>query len=1177
MAAEVPGHQGGLCNELGHVKLNVRQADGTTVPRYLPLEVALAMAFPLLFPFGLPLIPAKTLRKKARLLLAAHPYYRSGRLQCHMVLFLYHVIQDYSLAFKRTKLTLQPLRVPVGTNRQIDDTPLYQDPASPAYWSARQSEVRAMCNQYGDPDIMLTLTFVNKWPEVLAVESSLKETLGSSLDVRFAPIEAMMIWKDRFLDIKDSDFQSLAILLGFPGISHYTWRLEFQTRGAPHVHALLWLSQPLSLASLPKHMFASTPCDSFPWLRGCTLARCQRGDPTRGCRYGFPKPPCSSVHVDDDGALMLPRSAADCRVVDYSPALLMKWHGHAHMHVLKTTEHPHCSANALFYVVKYNFKQEPSLRVDLHCPDTDQTLFHARIISSEEAAARIFSFQFHGSSSTFTYLSLNRPENRCAAFVSGVQIQVPCVDKYFLRPAELDRLDILSFFSLYDISADPETNAQRSSYLPPHMFAQFRRTRPPNTLTSDWEDQNLHELTYIQSGNLFPATDLPHAQALTCKLRREPKIVIPPKYGLATHAENFAYAFLLTRGCWRSDDELRAQQPTWLAALAFHGLEPPDLPGAYSYSCHLFEYMLMSMRYSSYELASMLSRLPADITTFVQQLQQTSTPDLHRCLSDMHGYLLSGEPPPAAVHLNSPEERAIARDHISCDFTEQERAKAQEMLDMNIPRLVPDQLSVFQYVRSHLSSNSSFSLFVSGKAGTGKSFLIACLQNLFMTQNVPFVSAASTGIAATLIHGRTVHSTFGLFTNSANETICSLNIANPRGLALSLCRIIIIDEVTMISRSVLNALDNGLRRLAGQSRRGDPSLPFGGQSLLLFGDLAQVPAVVRARDDFAESAEQFFESSPFANFTRFNLTRVMRRDTGQEPFMALLDELRSARDRLSPSANALLQDRFIAGPTDKIVDTIDEFVGQDDPSGMVITFTNRQANYYNDLILAKRNQPTVTLHAKFFVRHVPCFRYPDSHTDESRPSASNGIFTTVLASEQEIRLFRGAFKRRQFNTIIPFTLTVAPGARVMLLQNLDLQLGLINGARGTVLAYHEELDALEVRFDCLPAPSQPTLVVRTQSVEYPLARGAHIFMYQFPLKLSWAVTSHKSQGQTLSKVAIDISAPAFAHGSFYVALSRVRRLDSLLLFGLESFPPEGPSFHVNTFIQQQDLQAGLNE
>ena len=541
----------------------------------------------------------------------------------------------------------------------------------------------------------------------------------------------------------------------------------------------------------------------------------------------------------------------------------------------------------------------------------------------------------------------------------------------------------------------------------------------------------------------------------------------------------------------------------------------------------------------------------------------------------MRTHLLSHAEPTSPVQLNSPAEAALARDYIKCDFTADEIAEARTFLDAKVPMLVPDQLSVFRYVQDHLNSNTSFAVFVSGKAGTGKSFLIACLQNLFVTSNAPFVTAASTGIAATLIHGRTVHATFGLFTTPANETLCSLNISNPRGLALSLCRLIIIDEITMISRSVLNALDNGLRRLAGQSSRGDPTLPFGGQSLLLFGDLAQVPAVVRARDDYCESAEQFFESLPYSSFTRFNLTRVMRQDPGQHAFMTLLDELRSAHDMLSPHSLSLLRTLFIPGPMDQVVDTIDQFVGGDDPSRMVITFTNAQASYYNDLILAKRHIQTVTVTAKFYVRRVPCFRAAGLTPDDSLAANTNPLFDTVLATEHEIRLFRGAFKRRQFNTIIPFTLTVGPGARVMLLQNLDLNLGLINGSRGTVVAYHPHVDALEVTFDALP--DRPIIVPRTQSVEYPLARGSHIFMYQFPLKLSWAVTAHKAQGQTLSKVAIDISTPAFAHGSFYVALSRVRSLDSLRLFGLESFPPNGPSFHVNTFIQQQDLVPGLNE
>lgn len=73
------------------------------------------------------------------------------------------------------------------------------------------------------------------------------------------------------------------------------------------------------------------------------------------------------------------------------------------------------------------------------------------------------------------------------------------------------------------------------------------------------------------------------------------------------------------------------------------------------------------------------------------------------------------------------------------------------------------------------------------------------------------------------------------------------------------------------------------------------------------------------------------------------------------------------------------------------------------------------------------------------------------------------------------------------------------------------------------------------------------------------------------------MTAHKSQGQSLERVAIDISESAFAHGALYVALSRVRSVSSLLLFGLETFPDDGPLFHRNPFIQEQEDEAAIND
>ena len=872
----------------------------------------------------------------------------------------------------------------------------------------------------------------------------------------------------------------------------------------------------------------------------------------------------------------MPRGSSDKWVVEYSPALLFKWHGHAHLHILRTAEHSDCSPNAIFYVTKYNFKNEPSLRVDVRQEDTYATLFNARVVSSEEAVARIFSFDFHGSSSTFEYLSVQPPESRSAPLIDGRQVQVPDVEKYFLRPSSLDRLTILSFFSLYDISADKDTNEDRQRHLPDDALACLHRTRPPLTLTSpDWEDTNLNDLNYLRSAPMLPAPNLPAARALNCRLRNEPRIVILPKLGLSTNSETLAYAFLLLHGCWRSDSEMQAGQDSWAAALRYHGLSPPDVPDIFTYSCRLFQYMLTSLRYSPTDLAAAFTRLPADITPFMTTLRDTCGPHLRAILDQVAELLTSQQPIPSHVPLDGPLRSEDARHYITCDFSPAVVDDARTLLRQLRGTLSSDQAYVFQKVEDALNANFIFTFFISGKAGTGKSFLITCLKSLFTSRSIPFVAAASTGIASTLIGGRTVHSTFGLFTTSDDQTLCSLDVSRPRGFAISQAQVLIIDEVTMISRSVMNALDTGLRRLAGQSNRGDPSLPFGGKSVLLLGDLAQVPAVVRTHDDFSESAEQFFASSPYNSFTRYSLNQVMRQHPDELAFLALLDDVRNTSQALSTESLALLRSRFLPGDLACTVDAIDAFVGHDDPGGMVITFTNARADYYNRLILDRRGAAPITFAAHFYVRHANSFLH--DLRDDRPPPREPHFLATALATDAEIRLFVGAFKRRQFNTIVPFSLTLAVGARVMLLQNLDIQLGLINGARGTVTAYDLALDAILVHFDCQSADAPPTVITRTETVHYPLARGDTIFMFQFPLKTCWAVTAHKSQGQSLQRVAIDISDHAFAHGSLYVALSRVRFLQSILLFGLDDFPVDGPSFHVNPYIRLQEHLPAIND
>ena len=352
--------------------------------------------------------------------------------------------------------------------------------------------------------------------------------------------------------------------------------------------------------------------------------------------------------------------------------------------------------------------------------------------------------------------------------------------------------------------------------------------------------------------------------------------------------------------------------------------------------------------------------------------------------------------------------------------------------------------------------------------------------------------------------------------------------------------------------------------------------------ILLFGDLAQVPAVTRAPDDYIELIGQFHQSSVYSSFIKWELRTIMRQSPEEIEFINLLDEIRNYRDnqKLSENTMNILHQKFVPGKVDQIIDIIDDFVGGDDPNRMVITFTNNSTKIYNDLITTKRSRASNSvihvLDAKFFVKETNAFlarEHERYQTAIQRQSAMNNL---RYATIEEIKLFCGAMKKRIINSIIPFHLKVIPNGRVMLLLNIDVPSKLINGTRGTVVSYNPNLEMIEVKFDHQKHNENPIIIQRRKSVELQLTNGKMIYMYQFPLKAAWSVTAHKSQGQTLNRVAINIGEEAFAHGSFYVALSRVRSLEGIMLYGLEKWPENGPKFHVNHFIKAEQNENTEN-
>lgn len=173
--------------------------------------------------------------------------------------------------------------------------------------------------------------------------------------------------------------------------------------------------------------------------------------------------------------------------------------------------------------------------------------------------------------------------------------------------------------------------------------------------------------------------------------------------------------------------------------------------------------------------------------------------------------------------------------------------------------------------------------------------------------------------------------------------------------------------------------------------------------------------------------------------------------------------------------------------------------------------------------------------------------------------------------EIDYKLYNAFLSRRESQSLVPFCFHFCIGARVILLKNIDTTNGLVNGRRGEIkeIIFNDKThlpEILVVHFDQISIFPEIDYDITFMKVDtFRKNNGSSFSFYQFPLKLCFAVTSHKCQGQTLDKVAICIDEPAFAHGSFYVAMSRVRNLEDIIFFG-KQFPKDGPILHTNNFI-----------
>lgn len=397
-----------------------------------------------------------------------------------------------------------------------------------------------------------------------------------------------------------------------------------------------------------------------------------------------------------------------------------------------------------------------------------------------------------------------------------------------------------------------------------------------------------------------------------------------------------------------------------------------------------------------------------------------------------------------------------------------------------------------EYQRIHaLLDQGCPMVFVSGKAGTGKTTLVHYLREK-LDKNI--VVVAPTGVAALNVKGATIHSFFRLPPRMiADEDI--KEVRNRR--VYEKIDILIIDEISMVRADLLDAMDSFLRLNGPVSHK-----PFGGVQVLFVGDLFQLPPVVNRKEEAILDARQY--ETPFffsaqvlqgCSFVPVELSKIFRQTDAR--FTDVLNRVRAAEDLESvvPYLN-----QNCCGPSN------------DHPSLITLTCTNAAADQINQ---SKLDELPGEL--KMF------------------PGEVSGKFAV-----QEEKLPS------------PLRLQLKPGAQVMFTKN-DEQKRWVNGTIGRVTGFEDDVIRVELLSD-QPGAVQDVRRVKWESFHYeydpagdkikPVVMGEYV---QFPLMLAWAVTIHKSQGKTLEKVRVDLGGGAFAPGQVYVALSRCRSLKDIRL------------------------------
>ena len=422
-----------------------------------------------------------------------------------------------------------------------------------------------------------------------------------------------------------------------------------------------------------------------------------------------------------------------------------------------------------------------------------------------------------------------------------------------------------------------------------------------------------------------------------------------------------------------------------------------------------------------------------------------------------------------------------------------EKAQPQQVQTLVLPKnfeISPEMQSAINAV------SKGKSIFITGRAGTGKSTLLTYLREEVLKDN--FVVVAPTGVAAINVGGSTIHKFFGFLPDITFQHIDSTEYHPRSQKIMKNLKTLIIDEISMVRADLLDCVDKALRKYGPK-----PTKPFGGVQVIFVGDLFQLsPIVTESEKEFLYSHYDtpfFFSSHGYQSIQMHKvvLQKVYRQS--EIDFLEILNGIRV--NQTTPAILDLLNTRVLP-----------DFEPSKDTFFITLVATNAMANTINQRELEKLKG--------------------DAHKSQAH--------------------ITGALSKSEYPAELEINFKV--GSQIMMLNN-DAENRWVNGTLATIEAINLDDPRKDPYIIIKVASSEERYNVNKHmwDIKRPRSEGK-VLLYdtigtfaQFPFMLAWAITIHKSQGKTFENVIINLAAKAFAAGQLYVALSRCTTLGGLVL------------------------------